>query len=103
MKEDNMKKLLVGIVFLVLVVAAGVVLVSSSQAAVSAAPKAQSMLPVVKAGAKIVSEAKVVPATSAALAFASGGIVVQVPVAPGERVSAGQLIARLHTRVLELQ
>lgn len=98
-----MKKLLVGIIFLVLVAIAGGVFVASSQGAVTAAPKAQSILPVVKASAKIVSEAKVVPATSAELAFASGGIVAGVPVAQGEQVKAGDLLARLDTRILELQ
>ncbi|MGE5263106.1 MAG: HlyD family secretion protein [Acidobacteriota bacterium] len=98
-----MKKLLIGITFLVLVAVAGVALVSSSQAAATAAPKPQTSLPIVKADAKIVAEAKVVPATSAELAFTSGGIIAEVPVAHGEQVKAGKLLARLDTRILELQ
>ncbi len=98
-----MKKLLIGIIFLVLVAAGGAVLVSSSQAAVTAAPQAQNLMTAVKASAKIVSEAKVIPATSAELAFASGGIVAEVAVTQGEQVKAGDLLARLDTRILELQ
>lgn len=98
-----MKKLLIGICSLVVVAVAGVVLVSSSLAAPKGALEPQSTLPVVKTDAKIVAEAKVVPATSAELAFTSGGIVAEVPVAPGEQVKAGELLARLDTRILELQ
>jgi HlyD family secretion protein len=98
-----MKKLLIGITVLALVAVTGVVLVSSSQAAPTATPKPVPPLPVVKAAAKIIAEAKVVPVTSAELAFASGGIVAETLTAPGEQVKAGKVLARLDTRILDLQ
>ncbi len=57
----------------------------------------------VPAGGRIVAEGRVVPARSAALGFASGGIVAQVVPALGEQVSAGQVLARLDTRLIEPQ
>lgn len=52
---------------------------------------------------RIVTEGRVVPAQSAALAFASGGVLAQVPVKVGDQVAAGQTLAQLDTSVLELQ
>lgn len=58
---------------------------------------------VVKAPSKIIAEGKVVPAKSAALAFQSGGILVELPVELGDSAESGKLLARLDTRQLELQ
>jgi len=55
------------------------------------------------AGERIVTEGRVLPVQSAALSFPVGGIVAQVPVAVGERVAAGKVLAQLETRSLELQ
>lgn len=52
---------------------------------------------------RIVTEGRVVPAQSAALGFASGGVLAQVPVKVGDKVTAGQVLAQLDTSVLELQ
>lgn len=52
---------------------------------------------------RIVAEGRVSPARSAALSFATGGIVTQVSVALGQQVTAGQVLARLDTSLLELQ
>lgn len=98
-----MKKLIIGIVVLVLVAVGGGALVSASQAASTAATPSQAMLPPVKAEAKIVAEAKVVPETSAALAFPAGGIVAGVLTAPGQLVEPGQVLVQLDTGTLELQ
>ena len=57
----------------------------------------------VEAAEMIVAEGKVVPVRGVALSFPLGGVVAEVPVALGDQVSAGQLLARLETRTLELQ
>lgn len=54
-------------------------------------------------GERIVAEGRVTPAKNAALSFATAGIVTQVPVAVGDRVSAGQVLAQLDSRTLEFQ
>lgn len=50
----------------------------------------------VKAGDKVIADAKVVPVKSAALAFPTGGTVAEVLVKEGQRVEAGQVLARLN-------
>ncbi len=55
------------------------------------------------AGERIIAEGKVIPVKDAALSFAISGIVKQVPVALGEQVKAGQVLAQLDTQQLELQ
>ncbi len=52
---------------------------------------------------RIVTEGKVMPARSATLSFGSGGIISQAPVTVGQKVAAGDLLAQLDTKVLELQ
>ncbi len=52
---------------------------------------------------RIVTEGKVTPARSATLSFGSGGIISQAPVKVGQKVAAGDLLAQLDTKVLELQ
>ncbi len=52
---------------------------------------------------RIIAGGRVVPARSAALSFASGGIVTQVPVKLGEQVAAGKLLAQLDTATLDAQ
>src|SRR5512133_793468 len=54
-------------------------------------------------GGVIIAQGEVVPARSAALSLPSAGIVVSVPVTVGQQVQAGQLLAQLDTRQLELQ
>lgn len=54
-------------------------------------------------GDSIIADGQVVPVKSAALSFATGGIVTQLPVALGQHVQDGALIAQLDTRQLELQ
>lgn len=56
-----------------------------------------------KMASTVIAEGRVVPLRSAALAFPIGGIVAEVPVALGAGVKAGDLLARLDTRQLELQ
>jgi HlyD family secretion protein len=57
----------------------------------------------VKASAKIIAEGKVVPARGASLSFPTGGIIAQIPVALGDKVEAGKLLARLDTKQGELE
>ncbi|MGB8645478.1 MAG: efflux RND transporter periplasmic adaptor subunit [Anaerolineae bacterium] len=54
-------------------------------------------------GEHIIAEGHVTPVKSASLSFATGGIVTQVSVAVGERVQAGQVLARLDDSLLQKQ
>lgn len=54
-------------------------------------------------GGQIIAEGQVVPVRSAALSFPAAGIVISAPVALGEQVAAGQLLAQLDTRQLALR
>ena len=49
----------------------------------------------VKASTDVIAEAVVVPARSAALSLAAGGIVTDLPVAEGDNVDEGQVLVRL--------
>jgi HlyD family secretion protein len=51
----------------------------------------------------VIADGKIVPLTDATLAFERGGIVMEVLIAEGEQVSAGQALARLDTRALALR
>ena len=54
-------------------------------------------------GDTIVADGEVTPSVSAALAFTAEGVVARVPVVPGQRVAAGQLLAQLDTRQLQIE
>jgi HlyD family secretion protein len=56
-----------------------------------------------RSGQQIVATGQVTPVKSAGLSFSTGGIVAQLPVALGDRVQAGQVLAQLDTRQLQLQ
>jgi HlyD family secretion protein len=91
------KTILISILLLV-----AVSLMSCSAPAPSPTPQAQPTLSAVKASGKIVAEGKVVPAQNASLGFQIGGVVAQVPVAVGSQVKAGQVLAQLDSKNLEL-
>ncbi len=55
----------------------------------------------VKASTKIIAEGKVVPAHGVSLSFPTGGNVAEIPVALGDKVEAGKLLARLDTKQTE--
>ncbi len=57
----------------------------------------------VKASSKIIAEGKVVPARGVSLSFPTGGIVAEIPVALGDKVEAGKLLARLDSKQPELE
>lgn len=97
-----MKKIAIGL-FLVALLAAIAVAVGGCGGSAPATPTPAVTASAVKASAKIIAEGKVVPAKSAALSFQTGGIVAQVPVALGDKVEAGKVLAQLDTRQLELQ
>ena len=76
----------------------------------SAPPTPVKPTPTAAAGSKgilaserIIAEGRVIPVKSAALSFSIGGLVTQVPVALGDRVEAGKLLAQLDTKQLEFQ
>ena len=54
-------------------------------------------------GRQIIAEGQAVPVRSAALGLPSAGIVISVPVTLGAQVKAGDVLAQLDTRQLELQ
>ena len=97
-----MNKLIVIIGFVVLVGAAvGISMLGNSGNASAPQPTVQPTAAVVakaKTEKGIVSEAKVVPVTTAALGFAAGGRIVQVSVKEGDRVEESQVLARLDAR-----
>jgi HlyD family secretion protein len=97
-----MKKIVIGLL-LVAMLAAIAFAVGGCGGSAPATPAPAVTASAIKASAKIIAEGKVVPAKSAALSFQTGGIVVQVPVALGDKVEAGKLLAQLDTRQLELQ
>ncbi len=51
----------------------------------------------------IVAEGEVTPSVSAALAFTAEGVVARVPVVLGQRVAAGQVLAQLDSRQLQIE
>jgi HlyD family secretion protein len=54
-------------------------------------------------GGRIIAEGRVVPARSVSVSFLASGLVSQLQVAVGDRVTAGQLLAQLDARQWELQ
>jgi multidrug resistance efflux pump len=98
------KKIVLGLIPIVLVL----ILLSlagcgGTGASTQPTPTAASSANAVKASGKIVAEGKVVPVRSAALAFQTGGIIAELPIALGDAVETNKLLARLDTRQLELQ
>ncbi len=55
-------------------------------------------VPVVRTDTRVVAEARVVPAFSANLSAAGGGVAMDVPVKEGDKVSQGQLLLQLDAR-----
>ncbi len=100
-----MKKLIVGIIFVAVLAIAAVSFVGCGGASTAAqpTPTASSAAVTVKATNRIIAEGKVVPVRGVALSFQIGGNVADAPVAVGDRVDSGALLARLDTRQLELQ
>ena len=94
-----MKKWIIGFVALAIVgVVAYVILTQgglSATASESTPEAATGEIPAVKANNEVVADAVVVPAQSAQLSMATGGIVSEVLVAEGDQVEAGQVLERL--------
>ncbi len=82
----------------VLLLSVGCSLKAAPQAAATPGPTALA-----PASDQIVADGKVVPVRGVALSFPLGGVVTQAPVALGDEVAAGQLLAQLDTQTLELQ
>ena len=93
-----MKKWIIGIVVLAVLGIVGYVVVTQGGLNATASeltPEAAADIPPVKASSEVVADAVVVPARSANLSLASGGIVAEVLVAEGDAVEAGQVLLRL--------
>lgn len=63
-----------------------------------ATPAPKPTLEAVRAGGKVIAQAKVVPVQTAALSMATGGIVAEITAAEGTAVQAGQVIVRLSNK-----
>jgi multidrug resistance efflux pump len=98
-----MKRIANGSALLGLLIALAIVGCSTQPVPVKPTPTAATPVKGMQAGGRIVAEGRVTPVKGAALSFSIGGIVAQVPVALGEPVEAGQVLAQLDTRQLELQ
>ncbi len=96
-----MKKIIFAIVLVAVLGVAAFTFVGGTTA--KPTPTPQAKLAPVKASSRIISEGKVVPVRSAAISFLAGGNVAKVPVAFGDRVTAGQTLVELDTRQLEIQ
>ena len=96
-----MRKLIVIIGFVALVgIAVVISMLGSSGNASTPQPTVQPTAVVVKAKTEksVVSEARVVPVTTASLGLAAGGRISQVLVKEGDRVEANQVLVRLDSR-----
>ena len=91
-----MKKVLIGVTIVVLLASAVVYAMGYARpTAAQGKETPEPKMPAVKAPDEVIAEAAVVPAQSATLSVAAGGIVAQVLVAEGDRVAAGQLLVKL--------
>lgn len=86
-----------------LVILISSMVVTACGAAPTPTPQPVPTLPAIKVSSRVVAEGRVVPVKGAALSFSVAGTVAQVLVKVGERVEAGQVLARLDTKPLELQ
>lgn len=90
------KKVLVGVgVALLLAGGGGYAMLKSKTAATEKPASSSAPVAPVKAGDKIVADAKVVPVRNATLTFPTGGVVAEVRIKEGDAVKAGQVLARL--------
>jgi HlyD family secretion protein len=95
-----MKKLIIALA-VVIVAAVGLFVfggVGKNLSASQATPEAKPTVTGLKAEGKVTAQGKVVPVKSASLSLQGGGIAVEVPVAEGAEVQAGQLLLRLDSR-----
>ncbi|MBI4789302.1 MAG: efflux RND transporter periplasmic adaptor subunit [Chloroflexi bacterium] len=86
-----------------LLVAVAIAGCSASATPVKPTPTASAGSKAMLASERIIAEGRVTPVKSAALSFSMGGTVAQVPVALGDQVEAGKVLAQLDTKQLELQ
>ncbi len=94
----NRKKLLAVIIIVALLGGGGYVAYTAGllgQVGQPAAPKTAETAPPVQTQGQVSAEGKVVPLQSATLSLPIGGTVAELPVAEGDRVQSGQVLARL--------
>jgi multidrug efflux pump subunit AcrA (membrane-fusion protein) len=93
-----MKKLIIGIVVVVVAVAAVYLVVGRGvQAGASNGGQPDPTPAPIQADSRVVADAKVVPARSARLSLPAGGIVAELPVEEGQQVAAGQVLIKLES------
>ncbi len=92
----NRKKLAIGAgLAAVLVVVCALALIGTGGVASANSAVTSTLLPAVKDSGAVIADGKVVPQTGAELAFAAGGVVAEVKAADGQKVAAGDVLARL--------
>lgn len=100
-----LKKILIGLLALIIVGTAGYVWLGQSREHAAQAQDAPSATPVtapIESSPEIIAEGKLVPANDVEVAFVTGGVVDEVLVAEGDVVEAGQPLARLGRENLEV-
>ncbi len=83
-----MNKTIYALVFLSL-------LLTACSGTATPSPTTQPIMEAVTASNTISAEGKLIPALAVKLAFAQGGIIDQVLVKPGDKVAAGDVLARM--------
>jgi HlyD family secretion protein len=96
-----MRNILFGVLLIALIGGGGYFAFRSGQP--GAAASADPTLPAQTVAQAVVADAKVLPAADVTLTFDRSGTVAAIMVAEGDTVQAGQPLARLDTRALELR
>jgi multidrug resistance efflux pump len=92
----NRKKVMIGAgLAAVLVIVVALAFVGTGGAAAAQSTVAGTLLPPMKDAAGVIADGKVVPQTGAELAFAAGGVVAEVRVEEGHKVTSGDVLAKL--------
>src|SRR5512141_3082132 len=95
-RRSVMKKVVIGLVAIVVIAGAYFGLARTAPSRAAAAPTPTTAQEPVKAGNRVVAEAKVMPVKHAVLTSKTGGTVAEVLVAEGAQGTAGEPLVRLH-------
>ena len=77
--------------------------IACTNAAPTPTPTPQPTLSAVKSTSRVIAEGRVIPTKNATLSFQVSGLINLVPVSVGSTVKAGQVLAQLDSKQLELQ
>jgi len=99
----QMKKLILSLILVALIGTVAYLTLDRQQASQAQALAQSEPQPTVLADPHVIVEGKVVPVTSAELRFTSAGVIRELLVKEGDKVTANTPLARLDTRELELR